>query len=325
MPSQLHGTAQTYAPRYTSRLQDSVGRQEAAERIARVWPSPHEVWFQLDVPRRNLLRLAANSPSFNVDIAREADAWSLRRLMDALLPDAPAGLAEALKKLGDNAITQRGLNQLIELLKGDGAKVIRHMKFLTANDINTLTVLPDGLRRMRILALVESTGAANLLAAAARVIVKADAADKKLPRLAQRLERAGSAKAMFRMLIEEVGLEVLAPPPISGTHWLKPIDTVPKINNAAIRFKNCLKTRIGWLLSGYGAYYEVVGDEPAIVEIVRDQNNGWFLGEALGHANAALSPQLRQRIVDYLQSQKVALRARQYNDLAMQLARAAGW
>lgn len=324
MPSLSLEGAATRLPSASAKLQAAVGDLRAAARIARIWPSPHAAFFALDGPRGNVVRLAAHRGDLDAS-AREADAWALRRLVDALIPDAPDGLCEALRKLGDTDVRKEDLENLFNLLVGAGAKVIRHRRQVDAALIRLLHALPEALRRPRIIAQLEGPGAARLLAAGVRLSLSAADSDGDARKLADRLERARSSQAMFRMLINAIGLHVLSPAPIPGASWFAPIDTTAKIRSAALRFRNCLESRIGWMLGGYAAYYEVIGPEPAVVEILRHPQLGWRLGEALGHANQPLSKALRQRVVDYLQSQAVVIRDQRYDAIAAQLAAAAGW
>ena len=322
MPFLIDEAAAARPPEISSRLQLAVGSTTDAARIARIWPTPHTGFFKLDVPRRNAIRLAANRGMIQVDGVQDADCWALRRLVTTLIPDAPNGLAEAFRKLGDTELDVSQLNQLVALLSGDGAKVIRHAKELDIAALRILHALPEELRRPRIVSQLEGVGAANLLAAGAKLCLEKGA---QLNQLGARLERSRTVQAMFRMLVDEIGLQVLAPPPIPGTSWLVPINTAEKIRETALRFRNCLESRIGWMLKGFAAYYEVRGAEPAVVEIVRHPQFGWRLGEALGHANKPMSRELNQRVRAYLQEQTVSMRDKYYDDVAIRLAAAAGW
>ena len=76
MPSLHTGIAQS-RPAPSGRLLAAIGDTLAAERIAQVWPSPHAAFFELDAPRRNVLRLAARRAMLDVDLARQAEGWAL--------------------------------------------------------------------------------------------------------------------------------------------------------------------------------------------------------------------------------------------------------
>lgn len=301
-----------------------------APAIARVWPRPHAAYFAAEPARRHLARLIAGWGAAT-DARALADAlqhWALRRIITAFLPDAPEGLAEIVRKLNDAPWSRADYASLITLLSegGEGAKTLRHAVQIDAYFVAVLRTLPAQLRRPRLIANVPTTQSAALIARGAKRVCGGRVDDfRGLARLAERLERARSTASLFRMLIEEIGLEQLAPPPVPGADWFKPIATIGQINDAALRFENCLKGRIPLLLLGRAAYYEVLGEEPAIVEIVRDGDGLWVVGEVRGHANAAISDELWTRIRLYLETHGARTRSARPDALAIALAQAAGW
>lgn len=293
--------------------------------VARVWPRPHAPYFAAEPPRRRLMGLVADRARGELAALPEPlETWSLRRIVAAYLPDAPDGFAEALRRLDGEGWSSDELRQLMQLLgQRDGAKVLRHEQRISRELVAVLTVLPAALRRARIIALTPSRFVADLVC---RGVKRACGKDERaIARLADRLERARSSVGLFRMLIEAIGLEQLAPPPVPGTAWLKPIATVAEIESAALRFENCLKGRIPLLLRGKAAYYEVVLAEPAIVEIVRDAQGLWVAGEVRGHANTNISLELWARIRAHLEAHGARTRHVRPDNLALALANAAGW
>jgi hypothetical protein len=300
--------------------------------VARIFPRPHAPYFAAEPPRRRATQLiAASSRDEPARLREPLPFWSLRRLFAAYRPDAPAGLAEALRKLEGPAWSATDYARLQDVLRenGVGAKTLRHAEKVTRHGLAILATLPDALRRPRIIAQVPLPAAAHLIARAAkRACDLSDARAAAL--LANRLERARSTNSLFAMLIDEIGLEKLAPPPLPGTDWLKPLASVADIESAALRFENCLRARIPWLLAGKGAYYEVVGAirgkvEPAIVEIVRDVAGLWLIGEVRGFANAAISQRLMADIRAHLLAHGARAAGAKPDVLALQLVNAAGW
>lgn len=295
-----------------------------APAIARVWPRPHAEYLTAEPARRRLACLiAARTVGDPRALAEPLETWSLKRLVSAYLPGAPAGFVEALRKL-DGGFSAVELRQLIDLLAdSEGAKVLRHATRIDRGLVLTLAALPRELRRTRLLVHVSGPQIAELLA---RGVKRACGSDERARmRLGDRLERSRSTHGMFRMLIDEIGIEQLAPPPIPGAAWFVPLATVAQIESAALRFENCLKGRIPVLLRGRAAYYEVVGNEPAIVEIVRDSTGLWVVGEVRGHANAMISPELWVRISAHLELHGARVRSAKADQLALALANAAGW
>lgn len=300
-----------------------------APAVARVWPRPHAAYFAAEPARRRLACLvaarlnAAADPRDMRALAEALETWSLKRIVQAYLPGAPAGFVEALRKL-DGDFSALETRNFIDLLgEPEAAKVLRHAQRIDRVLVLVLIALPSEFRRARILAHVTGPHTAELLARGAKRAVGRD--ERQLARLADRLERSRSATSLFRMLIEEIGLEQLAPPPVPGNAWFVPLASVAQIESAALRFANCLKGRIPLLLRGRAAYYEVVGKEPAVVEIVRDHTGLWVIGEVRGHANADISSDLWVRIRDHLEFHGARTRWAKPDHLAQALAHVAGW
>ncbi|MDX2276255.1 MAG: hypothetical protein NW206_12460 [Hyphomonadaceae bacterium] len=326
MPAQvelaaLPARASPHAP--NAALADDAG--VFAPAIARVWPRPHTAYFNAEAPRRRLAGLIADRAREAPGALAEAlETWSLKRLVAAYLPEAPHGFVEAVRKIEDAGWTGEDFRRLSFMLsEAEASKTLRHARAITRRFVATLVALPQKLRRSRIVAHVPTPQVADLVA---RGVKRACARDEQaIGRLADRLERARSPQTLIRMLIDAIGLERLAPPPVPGTDWFVPLASSAKIESAALRFENCLKGRIPLMLWGKGAYYEVVGDEPAIVEIVRDANGLWVAGEVRGHANADISAELWARIRAHLELHGARTRYERPDALAVALANAAGW
>jgi hypothetical protein len=296
-----------------------------ASAAARVFARPHAAYFQADLARRRLIQLVAAQEKASPALAEALATWSARRIADAYLPNAPQGLVEALRK-AQGRWSPADYDCLLSFLGGGGetAKLLRHAPVITSDYLTVLTLLPPIMRRTRIVAVIGSTDQADLFAKGVRKALFQKLNDPNAgARLAERLERARTTQALFRALIAEIGLKALAPPPLPGAAWLKPIASEKEIRGAALRFENCLVGRIGWLLCGHGTYYEVVGDEPAIVEIVRDRLGLWSVGEIRGHANRDISPALYARVVTHLVQHGAKTRDGKPNMLAVALAQAA--
>lgn len=307
-------------------LVDAAGAFSVA--VARVWARPHAAYFVADGARRHAIHLIAHAAGERAGLLAEAlETWSLRRLVGAYLPDAPDGLAEALRKIDAphpwSFVDYKRLRAVLEA-GGAGAKALRHAPRIDARLLAVLDALPLDLRRPRIVAQVALPQAAQLIARGAKRVAGAHD-PRAMARLGDRLERARSTHGLFRMLIDEIGVEQLAPPPIPGADWLKPIASRQAIESAALRFENCLAGRIPWLLMGRGAYYEVLGAEPAIVEIVRDSAGLWVVGEVRGHANADISAELWERVRAHLEQHGARVGRQGPDQLALALAAAAGW
>lgn len=315
----LHARAQPHAP--SAALLEEAGALAFA--VARVWPRPHAGYFALEPARRRLAGFIAERAGVRAS-AEALASWSFKRLAGEYLPDAPAGFVEAVRKIEDRGWTRDDVQRLMQMLReGEGAKTLRHAPHVTRRLVAILAALPAPLRRPRIVAFVPTPAAGDLLARGAKRACGRE--ERALARLGDRLDRARSEIGLFRMLIDAIGVEQLAPPPIPGADWFMPLASSAQIERAALRFENCLKGRIPLMLRGTGAYYEVVGAEPAIVEIVRDAAGLWVVGEVRGHANAVISQALWLRIRAHLELHGARTRGARPDALAVALANAAGW
>lgn len=297
-----------------------------APAIAALWPRPHTPYVEADRPRRLLVCwLVRNCVLTNAD-AEACATWSLRRLVTTYLPDAPEGLVEALRRAEDGPWPVDPLAQLVALLQegGDGPKTLRHAPVITKDLVQVLSGLPQALRRPRIAALLTPRDA-RLVGRAVRHCWGRSPDERGLRRLADRLERAPRAQTLFGWLVEELGLSRLAPPPIPATDWLQPILDIRGIERTALRFQNCLRGRIPLMLRGQAAYFEVLGPEPAVVELLVGRGV-WLVGEIRGHANVDVSAGLLQQIHGHLHKCGALLdRSKAPSTLALELAHAAGW
>jgi hypothetical protein len=333
MPTQTVGRVRAEAPRAIFTPSDALQRAAGpfARKVALVWPRPHEPYFAADAGHRHLIHIVAGG--FGEDRVTFASAaeplgsWSVRRLLAAYLPDAPLGFAEALRRLAGDDWRKQDYDQLRAFLAegAEAAKVLRHSASITPQSLELLAALPPALRRMRIVALIAWPDLAALAARGVAWGFGPDAPAGRLAQLADRLERAGSVQSLFLKLLESFPIERFATGPVPGGDWIRPIVGPKAMREAALRFRNCLALRIPAALAGAAAYYEVVGDEPAIVEIVLSRRrNAWVFGEIRGTANEPVSNGLMAVITAYLEAHQVQA-PRKVNTIVQELAEVAGW
>jgi hypothetical protein len=298
----------------------------AAEAIARLWPRPHAPYFTADRPRRLLIAWLARAKDLKPADSEALSVWSLRRIAAHYAPAAPQGLTEAFKRAADRPWPIESIGLLVQLLKdgGEGQKTLRHAQVIHPEMVKCLAALPPALRRPRIVALLPHRRRAELVSRAIAHCWSNKAPQEWLRRLADRLERAPREQTLFDWLVNELGLAELAPPPVPAAPWLRPILSGPDIGRTALRFQNCLRTRIPWMLRGQAAYFEVVGDEPAVIELIAG-NGAWRLGEVRGMANADVSGALQRQIVTYLMAHGAIQSRAKPPGIALELADAAGW
>jgi hypothetical protein len=299
-----------------------------AKVIAGIWPRPHTPYFAADRARRLMICYLMDHAEvcLEVEDIEALEMWSLRRLVAAFAPSSPAGLIEALRRIEDSGWESDTISALRTVLHegGEGLKTLRHANPISKELVEMLACLPAPLRRPRIVAALETPHYATLAARSVHHCWGNKPDSRAMARMAERLERAPRRQTLFAWLVEELGLAQLAPPPVPGTDWFRPIQGSADIHRMALKFQNCLRSRIPWMLRGMAAYFEVIGDEPAIVELLADAVT-WRIGEVRGFANEEISQALSHRIASYL-FQAGAIPAKQKPlGIAVLLADAAGW
>lgn len=296
-----------------------------ARAVAQVLARPHAAYFESEPGRRRLIAYVAKRCGLGPSAADAVSTWSMRRLAAHYTPGLPDGFLEALKR-ADGVWTFAHYAILEQILEagGEGAKTLRHVARIDPMALTALLALPAGLRRGKILALTPSPYHADLIARAVKHGWGAHPDPAVVRRLVQRLERAASTAGLFGWLVEEIGVGRITPPPIPGTKWLRPIVDITDITRTALKFENCLHTRTPLMLRGRAAYFEVLGEEPAVVEVLAAVGGYWGIGEIRGHANTAVSQPLLARIRAHMLAHG-AVRAVNPSQLALELAEAAGW
>jgi hypothetical protein len=98
------------------------------------------------------------------------------------------------------------------------------------------------------------------------------------------------AKAKFPLL-----------PPIQDDAEWRVLRSGKAMQDAAARFENCLRDKIGFCALGRGAYVEWVASEPrAMIELATLAGPGgtsqWVLEDIYGHANGGVDPAVIQAI-----------------------------
>ncbi|WP_374472961.1 hypothetical protein [Phenylobacterium sp.] len=272
---------------------------EFAAAVDRLWPAPHTPFLTAPAARRHLACVAL---AIGRDLAGRAEALlaeRLRRLIPALVPEAPAGLERALGRLGEVAWPADDYRRLLRLLEAPRAtKVLRHAEAIPPELVRRLDRLPP--------AMAEAVGLAFELhedgVAAVREAYDALRSREGLAvaeRAAERWARTGSARALFEAVRDDLCPEPAAPPH-SGTRRLRPLATKRDLRDAARRYRNCLADRMPYAATGWSAFYEWEGPPGAVVELARDPLFGWRLEEVRTLGNGLVAEPYRDALVDEL-------------------------
>lgn len=280
---------------------------EFAARIAGLWPAPHAAFLTATAPRRHLICLAL----VHADDDAEIDVHTLldrplRRAVQAVMPDAPCGVARALERLGERAWSEEDYRRLLRLLAiPRSAKLLHHRDSIDADAVRAMTHLPDAMLEHGPGVPQIGEAAAILIAEASAAIARRDGADVA----GAAAKRWASAETLAK-LIEWVRFDLepeVAPPPFPGTERLRPIRSKAALIDAAARYKNCLRNYLGCACSGTSAFYEWSEEPGLVLEIFRDRLHGWALSQARLAGNKPVPEPLREEVVRELRSMGVTV------------------
>lgn len=292
------GAAPTATPVEPSSLLKLVAG-EFAQPVAVQWPSPHTAFLTAPSARRHLVCLAV---LHGADLALVGEAiltQRLRKVLAAVLPRAPSGLARALERLGDVAWPAEGYRQLLGLL-GDppAAKVLRHAEIIDLAVVQRMAALPGPLARALGLVTELSPEGVTVLQEAYEALRFRDG-EPSARAAAVRWSRLANAKALSAAVKEDLCPEPPAPPH-PGTAQLRPMATKAQIRDAARRYENCLVDLLPHVASGWSAIYEWADTPSAIVQVTRDHIFGWRVEQVRLAKNAAVPETMRQAIATEL-------------------------
>ncbi len=261
----------------TSLLEHLAG--EFAARVAGVWPKPHLGFLSAPAARRQLvcLALAAGGPA-DASLSRLLER-PLRAAITQAAPSPPTGLARALSHMGEQAWRAEAYVQLLDLLAiAPCAKLLRHRDRLDETEILALAALPRAMLGPHLAQWGLGLPAAQLIGEAFSAIAGRDG-EIAAEDAARRWSEAASAEQLTKLVSEDLEGQ-LAPPPFAGTQRLRPLRTRAAVIDAALRYKNCLRSQAHRAVSGRSAFYEWVEPPNAMVEITRDLAFGWVLDQA---------------------------------------------
>lgn len=285
------------APKPSALLVHLAG--DFAAEVAAVWPAPHGPFLLAEAARRHLVCLTlAVSEGLRPGPAQFKAAVDvpLRRAVRSLLPDAPEGLARALARLGEALWSADDYRLLFSRLADRFAgKRLRHAELISANDVRTLSILPQPLLDAGGMLVTLTAHQARLITECYQGLVRRDGVERVQRRIV-RWAAAPSPKALFDLVKADLSIDEAAPfhP---GTPRLRPLTTRKAIEDAARRYHNCLAGRdLGEDLH----YYEWAGPPGVILCVRSDTLWGWVLQEGKMANNDEVPAQLQATIAEEL-------------------------
>jgi hypothetical protein len=284
----------------------------AAGGLARLFPAPHTDYLTLrDEARRHAIHLiiaARTAMGLPLDAAAGRVMLTEQRwphLISRFVPRPPPGLAAVLTRLKGSPWPDRSYRILLDGLRAGGltADALLSAPELNPDLLDIFAALPPELRQPGLLPLIAPSVLRRMtpvqLACALRDgFALARSAPKAVAsRLAARVVSAPTMVAAAEILLRAAmqcrpfDLSVAAAP--SDFSKLNSADELKEIGR---RFNNCLgrspyPQRAD---SGRFAYVEVLGPEPMVVELIREQPLGWRCNEARGIDNARPSAEMEE-------------------------------
>ncbi|MBW8813298.1 MAG: hypothetical protein JF588_07705 [Caulobacterales bacterium] len=272
---------------------------EFAAQVAATWPEPHAAFLAAPAARRHLTCLALALGRDLPPIAERLLGGRLRHAIRLVLDPAPSGLERLLGRLGELAWDAEDYRTLLRLLAQRApAKVLRHAQQVEPGAVRRLAGLPEPMGEAVGLAL-ELTAEGVLVLREAYDALRLRDGPEAADVAASGWARAGSGKALFEAVRDDLTPEPLAPPHAGTTH-LRPLRSKAELREAARRYRNCLGDRLSDAATGWQAFYEWEGPPGAIIGIQRDPIFGWRLEEARVGGNGAVPEAAREAIVSEL-------------------------
>jgi hypothetical protein len=241
------------------------------------------------------------------DLPRSADPLAViasalmeqrvRDIVQALHPGVD-GLTGALNKIGDGALHQLKYRMLVRMLADPDqrrANVLKQMRAISETTLSVLRVIdpaflhpdPDLIQRFRSTASVEGF---NAVVDLIRRIVPA-VADADLLASVKALGSASSLDGWAQRWLAKAEFPML--PPIHDDKEWRVLGSGEAMQEAAARFRNCLRDKISVCALGRAAYVEW-RSEPAIIELIAfsgTQGRARYAVQGVhGYRNARVAP-----------------------------------
>lgn len=208
--------------------------------------------------------------------------------------DECPGLLNALGKLGPFALAEQTYQNLCEVLleRGKGSKLIMHHDVLTSEVIDRLHLLPDVLRREKIV-FEEELDIENLELISFIL--------RRKPGLISHLDHVDitDARRILSILFEQIRKSAQSdrlPIAWEGNNTVRPVGSLTELERLAAGMKNCLARYWGDLHTGTRSLFVLVGEAPVAICFKKLPGLGWELEEVRGHENRLPTRSEYQRI-----------------------------
>jgi hypothetical protein len=224
---------------------------------------------------------------------------STKTVMQGLVGRCPEGMVGALRKL-PRRFSARHYLTLVDLLNDrNAAKFIWQSMCINPRLIDTIKRLEPALRRKSLidfLQIPESVDA--VMEMLAMIMAYCPGVDEReVMRTLGNVKDKSGLSAWYDGWVDWHA-RPFPEPPVPEWENMKPLRSADAMRDAATRFRNCLKQKIGSVCSGRRYYYEwTVPEEQAICEVVRVQTGAlWRIGQIGVVGNAEIDPRLKRKL-----------------------------
>jgi hypothetical protein len=264
-----------------------------ADAIARIWPSPHGVFFALSAARRHAVAIAlaghARQPLTDADLRRLVEYQRDAVVGEAFTRMPPTGLMRALAKAGEQLWRRQDYDTFVALMaKPMANEVLRHLDHVRPEAFGPIALLPEALRMAPVVRVLPSSAAAHDLARAFHLAVRMREPGASA-RIARRWGAGGDIRAVFGRAVEDLTPDVFRPagsPPVLTAPFVA-ITGRKQLEAAALEFRNCLAEHGARVAEGRMAVYVWRAEPLAVIALSRDVA-GWRLAEAKAPDNVDL-------------------------------------
>jgi hypothetical protein len=287
-----------------------------AATVSAIWNGPKIAEYLTATDRRRQIWhacLASPACAFQPDnsnndrLYQKLTYWRAGDLIIQAYACRPRGIVHALGRLGPTARTPFIYPLLIEVLNRDNAaaKAILHATELPDELIETMAALPSGATSRTIETLV-GTLSNDPPESLALFIWTLGRLQKVWP--GTDVDRLLAADRPLKLLQSLLCQRAFPAAPWDGDARLSPITCGTELISAGLRFRNCLGHRrhggseILKVLNGAKYFYQWKGHEPALIELQRFADVGWYVGTAVGKDNSTLTRESRLAIAQSFSS-----------------------
>lgn len=252
-------------------------------------------------------------------IASGLMALRVREIIHAVFGATPQGLVGALSRCGDDPLhefTYTVLHALHDDPKNRArAKLLRHANEIDDDLVQVVWRLPPALLRPEVLDQISSPEQIDSYNPALQLIrrLHPNITDNDLALSFTQMPRGATLSHWVARWLERAECLVTAFP-YQGDENVRPLVSSAQMRQAAIRYRNCLRDKIGSVALGRTIYYEHIGFGGAVAEVKALSSGHWMLDGIYGPANRRPHPEAVRALRNTLEGAGVLVAAAHTQD-----------